>query len=176
MVYFGKILYFKDVMIPFKTDEEKIGYTKEQLAWALENESNIWEFFVERELLFETDPKLSGRFINPAPFTKFNLELDAESPGRLGQYIGWQIVNPWTTNFAVDIDNANFTRITINRITRTNDNVEVGLTSNQPVVINFNDNGFIWLAQFAFIFLHLRIRHRALTRVAGIGGVGSVGA
>jgi len=102
MVYFGKILYFKDVMIPFKTDEEKIGYTKEQLAWALENESNIWEFFVERELLFETDPKLSGRFINPAPFTKFNLELDAESPGRLGQYIGWQIVRAYMENNDTD--------------------------------------------------------------------------
>lgn len=102
MVYFGKLLYFKDVMIPFKTDEEKIGYTTEQLTWALENEPNIWEFFVERELLFETDPKLAGRFINPGPFTKFNLELDAESPGRLGQYIGWQIVRAYMKNNDTD--------------------------------------------------------------------------
>lgn len=102
MVYFGKILYYKDVMIPFKTDEEKIGYTKEQLAWALENEPNIWEYFVERELLFETDPKLAGRFINPGPFTKFNLELDAESPGRLGQYLGWQIVRAYMENNDTD--------------------------------------------------------------------------
>ena len=103
MVYFGKILYFKDVMIPFKSDEEKIGYTKDQLAWALANESSIWEFFVERELLFETDPKLAGRFINPAPFSKFNLELDAESPGRLGQYIGWQIVKAYMENSDADL-------------------------------------------------------------------------
>lgn len=102
MVYFGKILYFKDVMIPFKSDAEKIGYTKEQLAWALENEPNIWQFFVEKELLFETNPKLAGRFINPAPFTKFNLELDAESPGRLGQYIGWQIVRAYMENNDAD--------------------------------------------------------------------------
>jgi len=98
MVYFGKILYFKDMMIPFKTDAEKIGYTQEELDWAIENEPNIWQFFVERELLFETDPKLASRFINPAPFTKFNLELDAESPGRLGQYIGWQIVKAYMEN------------------------------------------------------------------------------
>lgn len=103
MVYFGKSLYFKDVMIPFKLDEEKIGYTQEQLAWALANESSIWEFFVERELLFETDPKLAGRFINPGPFTKFNLELDAESPGRLGQYIGWQIVRAYMENNDTDL-------------------------------------------------------------------------
>jgi gliding motility-associated lipoprotein GldB len=102
MVYFGKILYFKDVMIPFKTDAEKIGYTQDQLDWAIENEPNIWQFFVERELLFETDPKLARRFINPAPFTKFNLELDAESPGRLGQYIGWQIVRAFMENNNID--------------------------------------------------------------------------
>lgn len=98
MVYFGKILYYKDIMIPFKSDEEKIGYTSEQLAWALGNESSIWQYFVERELLFETNPKLASRFINPAPFTKFNLELDSESPGRLGQYIGWQIVRAYMEN------------------------------------------------------------------------------
>jgi len=104
MVYFGKILYFKDVMIPFKSDAEKIGYTQEELDWAIENEPNIWQFFVERELLFETDPKLAGRFINPAPFTKFNLELDAESPGRLGQYIGWQIVKAYMENNDADFN------------------------------------------------------------------------
>jgi uncharacterized protein YjaZ len=42
--------------------------------------------------LYSTDNSLPSRFINPAPFTKFYLELDSESPGRLGQYIGWQIV------------------------------------------------------------------------------------
>jgi gliding motility-associated lipoprotein GldB len=104
MVYFGKILYFKDMMIPFKTDAEKIGYTQEELDWAVENEPNIWEYFVERELLFETDPKLAGRFINPAPFTKFNLELDAESPGRLGQFIGWQIVKAYMENNEADFN------------------------------------------------------------------------
>jgi len=26
------------------------------------------------------------------PFSKFRLELDSESPGRLGRYVGWQIV------------------------------------------------------------------------------------
>ncbi|RLD28559.1 MAG: gliding motility lipoprotein GldB [Bacteroidetes bacterium] len=98
MIYYGKELYFKDAMIPFKEDEEKIGYTKEQLEWALDNESYIWRYFVERELLFDTNTKLLERFINPAPFSKFNLELDAESPGRLGQYIGWQIVRAYMKN------------------------------------------------------------------------------
>lgn len=96
MIYHGKLLYFKDKMIPFKTDAERIGYSEEQLKWAIANESYIWRFFVGRELLFSTDTKLPRRFINPAPFTKFYLEeIDADSPGRLGQYIGWQIVKAY---------------------------------------------------------------------------------
>lgn len=95
MIYFGKTLYFKDVMLPDTPDEIKIGYTKDQLEWAAINEENIWQHFVENEMLFSTNNKLPARFINPAPFSKFNLELDGESPGRLGQYIGWQIVRAY---------------------------------------------------------------------------------
>lgn len=95
MVYFGKQLYFKDVMIPFKSDAEKIGYTQEQLDWAIANEAQIWSYFIERELLYSTDNSLTGRFIADAPFSKFYLELDNESPGRIGQYIGWQIVKAY---------------------------------------------------------------------------------
>jgi len=95
MIYFGKLLYFKDVMIPFKTDAEKIGYSEAQIKWAEANESQIWSYFIEKELLYNTDPKLPNRFIADAPFSKFYLELDNESPGRLGQYLGWQIVKAY---------------------------------------------------------------------------------
>ncbi|MFC4400390.1 gliding motility lipoprotein GldB [Mariniflexile soesokkakense] len=104
LIYFGKQLYFKDAVIPFKTEAERIGYTKEQLAWALANESYIWRYFVERELLFSTDAKLASRFITPAPFSKFYLEdIDTESPGRLGQYIGWQIVRAYMQQHEVSL-------------------------------------------------------------------------
>jgi len=92
MVYFGKLLYLKDKLIPFKTEANRIGYTQNQLDWANANEDMIWSYFVDKNLLFSTDTKLSNRFIAPAPFSKFYLAVDNESPGRLGQYIGWQIV------------------------------------------------------------------------------------
>jgi gliding motility-associated lipoprotein GldB len=98
MVQSGKELYLKDLLIPNFTDEAKIGYTKEQLDWSNENESEIWRRFVEDQLLFSTDSKLASRFINPAPFSKFYLEIDNETPGRLGQFIGWQIVNSFVQN------------------------------------------------------------------------------
>lgn len=96
MVYAGKALYFKDRVIPFKLENERISYTSQQLKWVEQNESSIWQYFVERELLFSTNSKLPNRFINPAPFSKFYLEgIDGESPGRIGQYIGWQIVKAY---------------------------------------------------------------------------------
>ena len=103
MIYFGKLLYFKDVMIPFVSDAEKIGYTEQQLKWAEANESSIWSHFIENEMLYSTDSKLPSRFIADAPFSKFYLELDNESPGRLGQYIGWQIVRAYAENTGEDI-------------------------------------------------------------------------
>lgn len=104
MIYFGKILYFKDMVIPFKSEAERIGYSESQLDWAKVNESYIWRYFVEKEILFSTDSKLPSRFINPAPFSKFYLEeVDTNSPGRLGQYIGWQIVRAYMDNNEVSL-------------------------------------------------------------------------
>ncbi len=95
MIYYGKMLYFKDVMIPHISDADKIGYSEQDIEWAQLNEAQIWSYFVEREMLFDTDSKLFQRFTALAPFSKFYLELDNESPGRLGQYIGWQIVRAY---------------------------------------------------------------------------------
>jgi len=92
MVSFGKELYLKDLFMPFKPEASRIGYSEKQLAWAKVNESEIWSYFVDKELLFSTDTSLSNRFIAQAPFSKFYLELDNQSPGMLGRYIGWQIV------------------------------------------------------------------------------------
>jgi len=95
MIYFGKLLYFKESVIPFKSEAEIMGYTDNQIQWSIANEREVWSYFIEKELLYSTDSKLPSRFISPAPFSKFYLELDNESPGRLGQYIGWQIVKKY---------------------------------------------------------------------------------
>lgn len=95
MVYYGKLLYLKDLLLPLEPDSVKIGYTAEQLAWAQANEGQIWRYFIERELLYTTDQKLAPRFLDPAPFSKFELQLDNESPGRIGRYMGWQIVRSY---------------------------------------------------------------------------------
>jgi len=92
MVYYGKELYLKDKLIPNASDAQKVNYTEDEIVWARDNEEQIWRYFVEGELLYSTDSELDRRFLDPAPFSKFYLELDSESPSRLGRYMGWQIV------------------------------------------------------------------------------------
>ncbi|MEO1013171.1 MAG: hypothetical protein AAFX53_17900 [Bacteroidota bacterium] len=92
MVYYGKQLYLKDRLIPFVSETARIGYSEDQLSWAMSNEEPIWRYFIEHELLYSTDTKLTSRFLDIAPFSKFGLELDNDSPGRIGRYMGWQIV------------------------------------------------------------------------------------
>ena len=103
MIFFGKELYLKDLWLPNIPDSEKIGYTEAELKWAHENEEYMWRYFVEKELLYSTNPKLPARFINKAPFSKFYLEIDNESPGMIGRYLGWQIVRAYMKNNSVDL-------------------------------------------------------------------------
>ena len=98
LIYQGKKLYLKDLWVPSAEDSTKIGYTKGELQWAQDNAFYIWQYFVENELLYSTDPKLLSRFIAPAPFSRFNLGLDSESPGGIGRYIGWKIVKSYVNN------------------------------------------------------------------------------
>ena len=98
MIYHGKELYLKDKLIPNFTDAAKIAYTEEQMAWCKENEEQMWRYFIENNLLYEANVKNEHRFVNDAPFSKFYLEIDNESPGRVGQWLGWQIVRSYMEN------------------------------------------------------------------------------
>ncbi len=105
MIFFGKQLYLKDVLIPEYDEASKMGYTPEQINWCKENESYMWRYFIENQLLYSDDQKLNNRFINPAPFSKFYLEIDNESPGRVGVWLGWQIVRSFMKNNDISLQN-----------------------------------------------------------------------
>lgn len=103
MIYEGRSLYLKDMLLPGYSDADKIGYTPEQIIWCEENQQQMWRYLIEEKLLYDADPKLGMRFINPAPFSKFYLEIDNSSPGRVGTWIGWQIVRSYMRNNDVSL-------------------------------------------------------------------------
>ena len=95
IIFYGKVLYFKDIMLPKLEDRHKIGYSNLSMDWARQNEHYVWTYFVEKQLLFSSENKLITRFINNAPFSKFYLSIDNESPGMIGRFIGWEIVRSY---------------------------------------------------------------------------------
>ena len=104
MIYLGKELYLKELLLPEYTDAARIGYTPEQIKWCAENEGYIWRYFIDKEMLYSVDAKLIPRFLSPAPFSKFYLEIDNDSPGQGGAWIGWQIVRSYMKNNDVTIN------------------------------------------------------------------------
>ncbi len=89
MILHGKFLYFIDAMLPAKSDHLKIGYTPQEIQWCQNNEASIWAFLIENELLFSKDFQAVKKFIGEGPFTA---GFGNDSPGRLGVWVGWQIV------------------------------------------------------------------------------------
>lgn len=103
MIHEGKKMYLLDVYLPNENDKEKMGCSKDKLTWVNTNEEQIWKYFIDKNLLYSTDSKLSKRFLEPAPFSKFYTNEDSQSPGRVGAYIGWQIVKAFMDNNDVSL-------------------------------------------------------------------------
>ncbi|KFC20401.1 gliding motility protein GldB [Chryseobacterium sp. FH1] len=91
MVYQGKIQILQEAFLPNVPEHLKMNYSKQQYDWAVANEANIWNYFVENDLLFSADAGLSERFITPGPFSKFYTEVDPESSPQIAIWTGWQI-------------------------------------------------------------------------------------
>jgi len=94
MVYNGKIMYFMDQVLPAVADSTKIGYTAQQLNWCNAFKGNIWNFFLEENLLYETDYQKIQKYLNEAPFTP-GLGDKNDSAPKLAIWTGWQIVRAY---------------------------------------------------------------------------------
>ena len=100
----GKILYFTSIMLPKEEPSNIIGYSSLDFQWALENEKDVWSNFSENNYLFKSDINLETRFIKLAPFSKFYLSIDNQSPSMTGKYIGWQIVQSFMKNNSLSLN------------------------------------------------------------------------
>jgi hypothetical protein len=100
MVHQGKILYVCKALQPRTPDSIILGYTSRQTQWTVNSEGSVWAYMVENELIYSTQQLVIAKFMNDAPFTA---GLPKASPGRLGRFVGWQMVksymerNPTTT-------------------------------------------------------------------------------
>lgn len=94
MVYNGKIMCMMDSVMPTIADSLKIGYTEAQLTWCNEFEGEIWAYFLENNLLFETDYLKIQKYLTEAPFTP-GLGDNNKSAPKLAVWTGWQLVKKY---------------------------------------------------------------------------------
>ena len=95
MLHHGKIHYLTTLMVPEESEEVVMGYSPTKMAWCFENEADVWAYFIEHKLLFSSLQENKRRFIEDAPFSKFNTNFDRQTPGRIGQWIGWNIIKSY---------------------------------------------------------------------------------
>ena len=91
MVYNGKVLYLMQKALPTVPDSLLIGYTEAQSAWCKTYETDIWAYFIDEKLIFESDYAKIQKFLTDAPFTP-GLGENNQSAPKLGVWVGWQIV------------------------------------------------------------------------------------
>ncbi|MDR0940793.1 MAG: hypothetical protein LBM68_01050 [Bacteroidales bacterium] len=90
MIGHGRLMFFVKSMLPAEPDTVIWGYTKQQLEFCEQSEREFWKYFVSNSTqLFGSNYMDIKRFTEDGPFTHV---FTRESPGRLGQWIGFRIV------------------------------------------------------------------------------------
>lgn len=95
LLYEGKKLYFTQLMFPERNEQDIIGYTLTKYEWAEKYQPDVWNYLIKKELLFSNSSDIIRKFIEEAPFTK---PFTNASPGRLGAFIGWKIIQGYMKN------------------------------------------------------------------------------
>ncbi|MBW6490135.1 MAG: hypothetical protein K0B15_02960 [Lentimicrobium sp.] len=92
MIEEGKLLYFAQKLLPGTNEHIIAGFNQNQHKWCIDNESNLWQFIIENELLYGTDSKSRSMFMVDGPFTS---SFSQDSPARTGAWLGMQIVKSY---------------------------------------------------------------------------------
>ena len=92
MIYCGKALEFASEILPCTAPHLIMGYTPQEMANAEVSEAIIWSYFLDNKLIYSENPVNISRYISERPSVP---EIDKICPGRIGQWVGWQIVKKY---------------------------------------------------------------------------------
>lgn len=92
IIHSGKLKYFEKCMLPESSDELVFGFTTDQLKFCKNNESQMWQYLMEHDLLFNGDQFTIRKLTGEAPFTAY---FTNESPGRAAVWLGFRIVESY---------------------------------------------------------------------------------
>jgi hypothetical protein len=91
-IFYGKILYAMDALLPNAQDSIKIKYSSEQMTYCGQYEKKLWGYFAEKNRLYETNMRNIQELLSDGPFTG---AISKECPPRIAMWVGWQIVRSY---------------------------------------------------------------------------------
>lgn len=100
MIYQGKILYALNELLPEWDESDILGYTEQQQEWCEEHAKHIWKMTIDHNYLFNSDSQVIQKYMEDAPYTAI---ISAESPGRVGLWLGLQIIKNYAKNTEHDL-------------------------------------------------------------------------
>lgn len=101
IIHQGKLKYFEKCMLPETSDELIFDFNADQMKFCRNNESQMWEYLIENDLLFNTDQFIIRKLTGEAPFTSY---FTSESPGKAAVWIGFRIVESYMMKSGVTLD------------------------------------------------------------------------
>ena len=97
MVFYGRLNFFIEAMCPDIKDNILLGYSEDQWRWAVENEGQIWADIVGSKKLYDAGLDAYMMYFGDGPFTQ---AYGNESPSRLGEFFGLNIIRSYVANHA----------------------------------------------------------------------------
>jgi gliding motility-associated lipoprotein GldB len=92
MIDYGKTYYMVSELLPCIPENIIIGYTDKEWSDSKANDDIIWANIIENELLYEVNHTKKNKFMGERPNV---FEIGEDCPGRIGRWVGWQIVNAY---------------------------------------------------------------------------------
>lgn len=92
IIYEGKIQYVLDRCFPDVNDTLKFGFSKNQLIWCEKSERSMWQYLIDKKMLFSTELMDIKRYTNDGPFTT---NFPRQSPARAAVWLGYRIVKQY---------------------------------------------------------------------------------
>ncbi|MEO5651192.1 MAG: hypothetical protein ABIR03_14875 [Ginsengibacter sp.] len=96
MVEKGRRIFLLMKFLPYDPDYIFMGYTEKQMKEVYKNEAVIWDFFLNNDLLNNSEQNIIKNYIGESPKTQ---EFGEEAPGNLGTFSGLQIVRKFMDKF-----------------------------------------------------------------------------
>ena len=105
MIRWGKVHVITEMCLRIDnkdiSPDEVLRWSKEQYDWAVKNEKKFYKYLMDENLLFDSNEKNRAYLLNNGPYT---IGLPDESPDRMGQFLGYQIVRNYVLDQNIALD------------------------------------------------------------------------